>query len=270
MAYYFAWLIIFLLPLMSFASNENIATGARSAAMGNVGVVLDDAFSVFNNQAGLTGVKKVSTGICSEKRFLVSGVNLHGALAAIPTNSGVFGIGLSYFGFDLYNEKKVGLAFAKALGEKFSMGVQLDYLSTYISEYGSKSAVTFEGGILAKVTKELKIGAHIYNPLRVKMGVYREEKLPTIMKIGLAYQPSQKIIFALETEKDIDLKPVVKAGIDYKIVEKFSLRGGISTNPINASFGFGVNLKKIKIDFSSSFHQQLGYTPKMGLTYVFE
>jgi len=66
------------------------------------------------------------------------------------------------------------------------------------------------------------------------------------------------------------MKPVFKAGIEYKAIKEFYLRAGISTNPALSSFGFGLNLKNLKIDFSANYHQVLGISPQVGLSYVME
>jgi hypothetical protein len=48
------------------------------------------------------------------------------------------------------------------------------------------------------------------------------------------------------------------------------VRGGISTNPGIYSFGFGVDYKKLRVDFSSSVHNVLGYSPQISLIYTFK
>jgi len=88
------------------------------------------------------------------------------------------------------------------------------------------------------------------------------------MKLGLDYRFSEKVLFAVSTEKDVDFDARVNAGIEYHITEMFYLRGGISTNPTQYAFGFGMQLTHFKIDLSSSFHQTLGITPGISIIYT--
>jgi|AntAceMinimDraft_16_1070373.scaffolds.fasta_scaffold08022_2 hypothetical protein len=258
----------FLITLNVFAIHDNKPVGARSSAMGNASVALSDFWSAHNNQAGLAYYKNIAAGFYYEDNFLIKELGLKYAAVVLPTNSGVFGLTTSYFGYTQYNESKLGLAYSKSFGEKFSAGLQLDYLSTHIAEnYGNKGAVTFELGIRAQLSKNLYLGAHVFNPVNIKIAEYNDERLPTIMRLGLSYNFSEKIIACVETEKDINYDPVLKAGMEYHIIKEIYLRAGISTNPTLNTFGFGVEFKKLKFDFASSIHQTLGYSPQISLIY---
>jgi hypothetical protein len=251
-----------------FAGSDNFPIGARSAGIANTSVTLFDIWSVHHNQAGLGFVTKAGAGAYYENRFLVKELSLKGGVIAYPIKAGTFGVSVSSFGYANYSESKFGLAFGKAFGEKFSAGIQLDYLTTHIGEnYGKHGAVAGEIGIQAKPLKNLTIGAHLFNPTRAKLADYSNERTPTIIRLGLDYKFSDKVFVAVETEKDIDHKPVFKAGLEYTPSEVLYLRAGISTNPSLSSFGFGLKLKQFRLDFASSFHSVLGYTPQVGVMY---
>lgn len=87
------------------------------------------------------------------------------------------------------------------------------------------------------------------------------------MKLGFNYKFSDKVLVAIETEKEIDHTAEFKTGIEYQIIRDLYLRGGISSNPSMSSFGFGLNIKQFRLDFSSSFHSSFGYIPQIGLLY---
>lgn len=256
--------------LLLFYHSSFSADGARSAGIGGASVSLSDAWSVHNNQAGLGFVRNFSAGVCYENRFLMNSMNVKSGLAAIPTKQGTFGVGFTNFGYSLFSQNKIGLAYGKSFGEKFSAGVQMDYFSTKIPEYGSKTIFCAELGIQAKPLKNLTIGAHIFNPTREKIADYNDEKIPTVMRIGLDYKFSDKVFTAIETEKDIDHKVIVKLGVEYRPVKEFFIRAGVATNPSLSCFGIGINLRNIQLDISSSYHSVLGYSPQIGLTYGFE
>jgi hypothetical protein len=266
-------IILFLIAFAfcSKAGNENFSIGARSSAMGNASVSLSDVWSAHHNQAGLGFERNVSAGVYYENRFLLKELALKGVVVSLPVKAGTFGLCVTNFGYSLYKENKYSLSFAKAFGDKLSIGVAMDYLTTKIAEgYGSKGLLAAEIGIQSKPIKGLTIGAHVFNPTRAKIAEYNNERLPTILRLGVDYNFSDKIILAVETEKDISQKAIFKAGLEYKAVKEFYLRLGIATNPTLSSFGFGLNLKNFKIDFSANYHQTLGVVPQLGLTYSFK
>ena len=247
----------------------NDLIGARSAAIGGYNVTLSDVWSANNNQAGLGFMEDPSGGIYYENRFLLKETSYKAGAFVLPVKTGALGISITSFGFELYNETKAGFSYGQRFGDKFSMGVQINYLNTKLSqEYGSKTSITGAIGLIAKLSKELSLGVHVYNPSRAKLADYDNERVPTIMKLGLDYRFSDKVMLAVSTEKDVNFNAVVNAGVEYHITEIFYLRGGVSTNPTQYAFGFGIQLKDFKMDLSSSFHQTLGITPGISIIYT--
>lgn len=251
------------------AGNEDYPIGARSAAMGNASVGLSDMWSAQHNQAGLGFVREFGAGVSYENRFLLKEISVRGGVAALPIKAGTFGLCITNFGYSQYSENKYSLSFAKAFGDKFSVGIALDYLSTHIAEgYGNKGVAAGEFGIQAKPLKGLTLAAHVFNPTRAKLAAYNNERLPTIFRLGGCYSFSDKVIVALEGDKDLTKKAEFKAGIEYHAVKEFYLRLGVSTQPTLSTFGFGLNIRQLKIDVSASYHQVLGISPQLGLSYV--
>jgi long-subunit fatty acid transport protein len=242
--------------------------GARGAAMGNAAICFDDVNAAYANQAGLAFVKDVSFSAYGERRFMAEGLNSYLFAAALPFDKiGTFGLAINYFGFSDYNEQKIGLNYARKLAKNFSLGVQLDYLGTRIPNYGVAHAVTVELGILAKLNEKVSLGAHVYNPVNAKIGP--DDRLPTLFSLGLSYEPSKKVFLSAQLDKDIYNHPFIgRFGLEYRPLDAFYIRAGVSAAALaQASFGIGVNLQQFKIDFSSSYHQVLGFTPAFSLIY---
>ena len=124
-----------------------------------------DAFSFTNNQAALISQKETSAGIYSERRFSLQELSNYTAAIAIPTNAGGFGIQTNYFGFSDYNESQIGIAYAKKLGRFINIGVQFNYYSIHISEYGNANTTNFEIGFIIHPTEKITAGFHVYNPI---------------------------------------------------------------------------------------------------------
>jgi len=252
------------------AGSFDDAVGARASALGNHTSALSDVHSVHNNQAGMGFLKKFSFAVSAKNKFLVKELTVMDAAGVLPTKTGVFGLGVHYSGTHLFSERKIGAAFAKSFGDRFSFGLQFDYLNISISEYGNKNLFTFETGLqFFLVPEKLLIGAHVNNPLRLTIDDETDEKLPTVMRFGLNYSPSKKVSALVEVEKDIDNDPVYKFGLEYLPVEKLAIRGGFNANPFQGFFGLGLNLKNLAIDAASAFHPVLGASPQISIKYAF-
>jgi len=256
-------------PSLAFAGGDNTPLGARSAGMGHASVALwGDLWCAHNNQAGLAFVREVQAGVYYENRFLVKALSMKAGAAAIPVKRGTFGLEVNSFGYSQYAEGKYGLSYAMPFGEKFAAAVQLDYLTTRIGEnYGSNGVPSAELGFVAQPVSNLRFGAHFYNPIRSKLAAFDDERVPTIMRIGATYIFSEKVFISAEVEKDMDFKPVIRGGLEYRPIKELYLRAGGGSNPGSSSFGFGMQLKQFRLDIASTFHSVLGFTPQVGLQY---
>ncbi|MCC6252970.1 MAG: hypothetical protein IT238_10975 [Bacteroidia bacterium] len=261
-----------LLISRGFAANDNIPTGSRSAGMAHASIAINDVWAIQHNQAALGNINNMEAAVFSQLIYPNSSVMMNAVAVASPFKYGVLGATFNRMGYkNLYNESKYGIAYARQFGKTVSAGMQFNYLTTHIGDnnYGSRGTVAIEAGILVEVIKNLKLGAHIYNPTRSRTAQYNNERVPTILKVGLQYTFSDKVFSTIEVEKNISNKPVFKLGVEYHIAKEIYLRGGLSTNPSLNSAGFGIELKKFNIDFAAAFHPQLGVSPQIGLRYSF-
>lgn len=254
---------------MGFAQNgipQN--AGARGAAMGNASLTFTDINSIFTNQAGLGYLEKLSFTVYGERRFLLAdGLNSFLFGVAYPHKSiGTIGLSVHYFGYGKYNEQKIGLSYARKLFKKMSIGAQFNYLGTRIGEYGTAHSFTFELGILAKVTKQFHLAAHVFSPARIELP--NGDALPAMFKLGGAYLPSDKVRITAEIEKDLENPFNGRFGVEYHPIHILYIRAGVSTTPVMASFGLGLNMTGLKIDIATSYHTVLGFTPSLSVSYV--
>lgn len=241
--------------------------GARGAALGGAGVAFEDGHSVFANQAGMAWVQDPGFNLMAEQRFLLNAIRTVTAGGVLPMKAGSFGMSLQYYGTEAYNEQRVSLAYGRKLMENFSIGAGLDFLNTSILEYGNKAVMTFELGLMARFSKQINLGVHIFNPLNVEL--FEEERLPSILKMGLKYTPSDKVDIFAEVSKDIAFKVRTHWGVEYELIEHFDLRFGVATQPVEITFGIGYALKNgLMLDVASRYHEVLGVSPSIGIVYV--
>ena len=221
----------------------------------------NDPLSFTGNQAALAQSKNAGIGVYGERRFMLNETSAYTLAASIPTRMGNFGIQLNYTGFKNFNENKIGLAYARKLGKLVDVGVQFNYYSYRIPAYGNASAINFEIGAMMHLTDKLNAGIHVYNPVGGKLGKNKDEKLAASYKLGLGYDASENFFISSEIIKEED-KPVnVIAGLQYHFVKQFFAKAGFISESTTAYAGAGVAWKNLRLDISSSYHPQLGFSP---------
>jgi len=249
-------------------AQENFPIGGRAAALANAVVMESDIWSVYHNQAGLGEYHNFAIGFHHENKYIIEEFGLHALALSLPVKSGTLGLSYTYFGFPKYNESKLGLAFGKSFGEKLSAGVQMNYHYVYITdEYENRHALTVEGGIQYKPIRTLRIGIHVFNPTRSRLSPVNLDTLITTLRAGISYSPLEKLWMALETEKSLNYKLRLKAGIEYEILEGLYLRTGIITHPVQNTFGLGFKIKRIDADVAFTNTQTLGLVPHFSLQF---
>lgn len=261
-----------LLSVTAFANGGNPYFGARSAGMSNASVSLKDLWSVRHNQAGLAFLKTGGLGFSYENRFLIEQLATKSLIGAFPLKFGTIGVNVSQFGYSKYNESKLGLAFAKKLSKNIALGVQVNYqyFQFGAGEYGQKGLMTGEIGFIADINEELTFAAHVFNPSNAKLASFNNERIPVVLRIGGDYKFSTKFLTTFEVEKDINTDPEMKLGAEFMAHKMVYLRAGISTNPFRNSFGLGVYYGKLKMDIAAGYHNTLGYSPQVSISYNFK
>jgi hypothetical protein len=262
--------LFLLLPAMSFAFEGAAVVGGRSAGMGKASVSLHDFWSIQNNPAGMAMQTHLAAGVYYENRFMLPELGLKSAAIVVPAKFGVIGLSFNQFGYELFNENKLGLAYARSFGPQLRIGLQLDYLSSrFGGGYEGRDNISFELGVQSNISEKVILGAFIFNPVKVRFSDYTDERIPVILRLGLTYIMSEKLIGIAEVEKNFDLDPVVRIGMEYAFNELFYARTGLAVNPGIFTFGAGMDFGRLRFDIAASMHQVLGVSAQGGLIYQF-
>lgn len=242
--------------------------GARSQSMGNLRVHGMDSWSYFNNPGGLAKLEYSAVSAGYDNRFGLQELSTASFVGAWKLKAGTLGLGVSRYGGKLFNQQTLGLAFANQLGI-VSVGGKLELFQTQIEGFGSGNSLIFSLGGMAELSPQFSIGASISNLNRAKISKDSETRLPTGVSLGLFYLPISQLQFHLEVEKDIQIKPVVKAGLEYGIKDWIFLRTGINSNPSRLFFGIGLKSNRCSLDYAYGQNQALGSTNHLSLGFSF-
>lgn len=267
--------------------------GARAAALGNASVALaGEVWSLGNNVAGLSEIQQSTVGFYAENRYFSSALNVGSLMVALPlgrmppatatmvdatpsaptpatrtwARRGVVAFEAQRFGSVLYNETRVGAGYGYRIGQ-ISLGGRVDVLQVSIEGLGSRRVLLGTlGGQIEIVPQRLSFGASLYNLSQTRLASYQDERVPTVLKAGLAYRPSGQVLLLVETEKDVERDANFKAGLEYRPVPVLAARLGLASLTEQASAGIGVVAGAFQIDYAAAFQQALGFSQHLSVS----
>lgn len=249
------------------ASSQSVPLAGLYTRLGAYRLQRVDVFSFGANQAALSGISAVTAGVYGERRFLLQELGYYQAVLALPTPSGNFGFKGSYLGSGAHYEAQVGLAYGRKLGEKVAVGAQFNYHALQVRGYGGASAVSFEAGVLFRISPELHVGVHAANPTAARLGKSGEERLASLYSAGVGYVVSERFLLAGEVLKVEGAALDVHGGMQYNFDQRLFARCGFTSQTSSYYFGLGILLNTLRLDAAASVHPQLGITP--GLSLIF-
>jgi hypothetical protein len=248
----------------------NAPAGARSMALGGTSVTLADVWALSNNPSGMSAVEQPTLGAFAHNRFAIQELTTVGLLAVYPTGkAGTIGLDVQRYGGDLYNEQRLGIGLAHQLGQ-VRLGVKVDVLQVRVQEWGSRKAVAFSLGGQSEVIPRLTFGAHIYNLNQAKLAEFEDERVPTVMKVGLGYQAATKVLLLAEIEKELDADAAVKAGVEYQVIPALTLRTGFNSGTRSGTGGVEVKFGQFQVAYALGAQSRLGVSNALSLVYQWE
>lgn len=227
--------------------------------MGYAYATESDAWSLFNNPAGLGELKELSVIFGLENKYGIDGFNIMGAGIISNIKVGTIGASAFRFGNDLYNEQTVSMAYSNKFGIA-SLGLKANYLQYNIDGFGSKGVVTLDFGGIATITDQLIFGAYVRNINQAKVAELADERAPTLLNAGLSYRPIDKLHLNFEAEKDLDYEATLRVGMEYLILSKLAVRIGVNTEPFTNYAGLGFKTRRLLVDYAITKDRNLGYS----------
>jgi hypothetical protein len=270
-------------PALLYAQgNGPMGHGARAVALGNASTTLtNEVWATANNAAGLGSLTQPTAGIYFENRYLIPGLNLAAVAVALPmgdiepaavavparASRGVLGLEAQRFGGVLYSETRVGAAYGYQLGV-VSIGGRLDMLQVSLQDLGSRRvAVASLGGQATILPQRLSFGLYLYNISQAKLAEYQEERVPTVLRAGLAYHASKQVLLVAEAEKDVEHEAGLKAGLEYLPTPAVAVRLGYTTLSQQTTGGIGVRAGDFQFDYAAGWHSALGLSQYIGVNW---
>lgn len=225
-----------------------------------------EAFGASANPSLSASLNTFAIGIYSERRYLIKGLDNYLLSAALPLKNGGIGFSIKYFSSGAFRQSETGIAYAKKLGQ-VDIGAQFSYHTLSITGYGKAGAIVIDAGTTWRITEQLQLVAGIYNVAGARLN-NMNEKLAYETSCAFGYKVSTQLLLLLEITKH-ENKPVnVRAGLRYSPAAAIIIYAGIEAATGQPYGACSFQWNKYRVLMSVRFHQQLGITPGLGLSYI--
>ena len=268
--------------LIAQVASEHLYYGANSLSMAGSDIAIPkSSWSVFVNPAGIAEQKTLSLVAGTESLFGQEYFNhsLLGVQFRVP-RAGSFGLSIEDFSVDysgnsLSRETAVGFHQGIMLRSDRNSTLSFGYgIKSYTVDYGSSAGVSGDGsdgielgsqsswgvdiGLLASLAKRVRLGARAFNINSPTLGdANGAVRLPQRAQVGIAFSPYDLVWTTAALTKSSGHPTHFHGGMSYNILDNVFLKAGVQANPNRFTTGFGVFIKKIRIDYGLITHPVL-------------
>ncbi|MCL2291261.1 MAG: hypothetical protein FWC34_11275 [Bacteroidetes bacterium] len=208
-----------------------------------------------------------SVSLSSQNQFLLKELCTNTLSGNYNINENVITLTTSHFGYSKYGMLTISSGYARVLAKRVSFGLQVHYLLHHVESYPKKHSFTFDLSLYGKITQKIGVGVSAYNPANLKYGLTGNEKIPMLYTLMLDFKLSDKVLLALAASKQLPGFFDIATTICFR--EKFyGFITDLSLKKVNMQFSFWCY--KLQFDVGGSFDYRLGFSPQVGVSYLFK
>jgi hypothetical protein len=274
----------------SAAQFLKLGAGARAAGMGDAFCsVSDDANATYWNPAGLAQIEQAEVSMMHNSSLQDTAYQFLSGV--IPMGNGVLGGFIQRLDagtIDKYSASDVksgsfdagstalGASMGRKVGENLLLGVTAKFVSESIED---ESATSFAGDFGLLYKKDIAtFGLSVQNVGPAMKMVSESSPLPLTVRAGASRRfCNQKLLGAIDAVKPNDNDLSVNTGVEYKVNDMLSLRGGYKfggssldvSGITNINAGVGVTFNRFNFDYSVSPFGDLGIAHRVSLLFRF-
>lgn len=265
-------ILSFFISLVTVTSSQITNIIPTSTSIAQTSVADTHQWSAFNNPAILGHLNNSEIGIQLDNRYLLKELSTKSVQVAYATNAVNIGASLSYFGYSLYNEMLYGLNFARNFENKFSMGVQFNYYSSYfVASNSHRGALLPQIGLSVKLKPNFSVGFQTFNPFQTNIKTeYTIKRLCSVFSLGTEYYFIPEFCWRTQIDKEISSNYRLATAFDYQMLEQVKVKFGMyGSNYLVPCVGFGFKVSKMNADLNCELHPLLGLNTMVSLKYEF-
>lgn len=267
MKYYLKIIFLFLLSIYSIGSAQ-INPGAAFIASGSSNLNNDNLWALFTNPAALNNIPKTAVGVYySPAPFEMKELNNYYGAVITDLGFGKIAAGYKNYGFELYKENEFRIGYAYTYSN-FQYGISAALKSLSIKHYGTNVNFNIDLGSNYKLNDFLSLTLVANNLLRNRKNELNYE--PFIVRIGFTARPITNFILSGTIYKEDDFPLSLRGGIEYSILEIFTIRSGFISYPRIYSGGIGIRYSYFNLNYAVLIHQYLGITHQFDLIFLLD
>ncbi|HAA23491.1 MAG TPA: hypothetical protein DCP28_33740 [Cytophagales bacterium] len=262
----FLTLLVFL-PAYTHGQGGNYVAGARAGGLSHATTTLADGYAFFHNPAGLAQIKTWQMMGSYAYRVGWEGTQTIGAAAVTRWKGLGIGVGAWRFGDQLYSEQWAGIAVGYQMGLA-ALGGKVSWLQYHIEGVGNRHLPLVELGGWAALTPQFQVGGHVTNVLLAKLSPNTGERVPTLLKLGIAYLPLPTLTLLAEAHQSTQGSTFVILGVEYEIISKLWLRAGSQLTHRNFSGGLGYQWRSWQVAYSAQSYFPTGWNHQLSISRI--
>ncbi|MDD5572944.1 MAG: hypothetical protein PHQ71_04140 [Candidatus Hydrothermia bacterium] len=266
-------LLIPLLVTLLYASHENIGVTPEGRALGESFVAGAFGFNgIFFNPGALTFGERLEFSVSYEKPY--GGLDISGLNSVtMGLKYKNFGIGISEYGLKLegeysgtYAEGFYAFSYARAFGT-FGVGANLDVYKFQDPRFGSTYYAGLDLGLCSRVSEWVGAGIYYRNVLGASI---RGDKLPQYLDAGIGISIQDLSTTFLSLRMSPSGSVIFMGGEEFSVARGvLKLRAGLDygDNITKGSFGLGLKIKGITVNYAYSTNFELSPAHAFGITW---
>lgn len=245
-------------------------TGPNSEALANIRTIDHTVWSVQNNASSTAFFKHPTAAASYGMRYNLKELSTRAIIFLYPNKLGSFSALINQNGYSKSQTTKYGLSYSRSFGNNYAAFLQFNYISHHITGSHIGKGFYTSLGMLIKATESVQLGIYVQNPEQSRITYETEHfSLPSYFNVGLEWSAGSSIRVFSEIEKRLDYNPNYKVAVQFGLKERLFIRSGINGKPTQFTFGAGFILRQLQIDAGFSYHQQLGISSSVGISYAF-
>jgi hypothetical protein len=258
----YSYLKIFFLTLGIFslqqtAAQELFLHGARNSSLGKSVTADDHPEMLYENLAGIASTEQPLLLSAFQNRFGVRALSSLALGIIYPIKSGTTSLILQQFGDRYYHEQQIGLGYSHQI-RYIRLGTRINYLRRQAAGQDSGNSFVAELGGTVTLSPKIAFGAYLYNLHQARDPNAENRFLSTMLKTGFSYKPISKLSLYTALSKQLDRKEQFHFGLEYLVHKSISARLGLSTQPFTSAFGFGINYRRLELNYNFSYLERPG------------
>jgi len=209
----------------------------------------------YYNRYSLKELGTVSGGLCFHNELLPMALHI------------------ASFGYDAYRESMFRFSVGKQLNMKLALGIGVQYalLQSELFETGA-SRLSTDIGVSFRVVDNWLITASVINfpSIIINSENIDSERIATwAAEVGVNWNVLNNLLITGGVMRNRETPIGASIGMEYRPFPDFHLRAGLKSAPFRPSLGIGYRLAAFSADVVMIYHQVLGISTGLGLSYTF-